>query len=605
MEKSLAKHNAAGQAGIITQDQKPVNAIAGIHKASTCNDDICSSPRKTSSERPLLARGSASSMRRMDSCLMQESFTARGGELRLSGRRGPKRQQTSKSLFNFWFAQVEISSSTTEQEDDVESDYILPMRLQARRISVRIVPSLRFLKTCLLFESGDSTPTVSYPGWDNRLRLIRTHPRGSAVAKAIRCADYIRFRQLLQNREVSPFDLVENWDSERSSTLFEMVAFRYIGSRQSNANLSAKSIFDIAKLLADSGVDCGIGKSLYFVLAWRKHAPEDVTMSLVRMILTKSRTDPYECFHNAPYTIADLFLDISMFIEQDEWDVSELPTSYEKYEGQGSWQHMDEIVAGMGQWVDLQKEKWRQIPSSLRKSKSHCLVEFGSRFVEEEWAQLCWLDERPAFWRSKQACEELFGTHFVTFQWPELYWRQEIPIFWHSRKRCLEYFGSFFTEIIWRRCLGLTCFEHLEGKGAYERFYKFDWTKSQRNEWINQMVNRWLSDPTTLRHSRQHCIAEYGTNFVQDELPSLLRADKVPEAEVLRVTDYGPDMEPPPPHPYWVSESESGSESEEYEAEDWELCSDSDSDNDSDNDGDKDSESDEEMNDGWETADEG
>lgn len=191
MEKSLAKHNASRQVGVLSQDQMSVDASASTHKASTCNDDMCSSHQETSSERPLLSSRCASSMERIDSCLMPKESAARSGGFMLSSKRGPKRQKTSKSLFNFWFAQIEIMSSTTEQEDDVESDYILPMRLQARRISFRIVPNLWFLKTCLLFESGDSTPTVSPPGWDNRLRGIRTHPHDSAVAKAIDDADYV------------------------------------------------------------------------------------------------------------------------------------------------------------------------------------------------------------------------------------------------------------------------------------------------------------------------------------------------------------------------------------------------------------------------------
>jgi hypothetical protein len=61
------------------------------------------------------------------------------------------------------------------------------------------------------------------------------------------------------------------------------------------------------------------------------------------------------------------------------------------------------------------------------------------------------------------------------------------------------------------------------------------------------MVNRWWKEDISLRHTRQHCIDQYGTNFVEEDLPSLLRMDGLQEEDIHRLTDYGPDMEPPPP----------------------------------------------------------
>lgn len=113
------------------------------------------------------------------------------------------------------------------------------------------------------------------------------------------------------------------------------------------------------------------------------------------------------------------------------------------------------------------------------------------------------------------------------------------------------------------------------------------------------MMNCWLKDVATLRHSRQHCIEQYGTNFVRDELPSLLRADGLPEEDVLRLTEYGGDMDPPPPRSFWEEADEygAGSETEESGADGGELSGDGADDDDGD--------SDAEKSDGWATADEG
>lgn len=626
--KSLAEHNASGRAGIVSTDQICGDMSTKFHKGSSYNDEICSLPGRKGSERTPQRRQGASSTIHLDSPLVRTRSTVCTRDLfqaAPSSIRGPKRQQTSKSIFNVWFGKIEITTSVTEQEDDVGSDYIFPMRLQARRTSFKLLPSPWFGKIGLLFESGHSRPTISHPGWDNRLRVLRTHQRDSAVCNAIKCADYVGFRQLLERREITPFDLAEN-DSHILEPLFGIVVNVFCKCAASHDLAKQTRLLDIARLLADSGVDCGVGRSLYFVILSMMFAPNDLALSLFRIIMTQSQSDPFE---GSSWTMARLEVPdskLSVIVKQDEWDLSEFRTLFEDYWGNGSFGCMVEKGSSDIEWRHIQKQRWRQKPAPLRRSRSHCLAEFGWTFVAGYWGKLCWLDERPTFWQSRQACEAAFGKWFMDFSWPglywkeelpsfrrsreacleafgelfvykdwpELYWRQELPTFWQSRKACLEEFRYRFVEELWPKCLGKTCFEVLEGKGAWGWFKNGGWRDMERNARITQMMTCWSREDATLRHSRQHCIDQYGTNFVQDELPALLRRGGLPEEDVLRLTEYSPDMEPPAPCPYWEVEDRPCPEHKKPGANEGERVRNNDSDGDSDS----------ETSDGWETADE-
>lgn len=630
IEKALAKHESSPQTALFSADQIPVDASTRLPRASVDNVRICSLSEGTSSESSAVQHGSAASLVRAGLCQAPTKSTARAEDSIQLSKRGPKRQKSSRSVFNVWFGWIEITSSITEQDIDVDRDYIHPIRAQARWTSFKLVPSLWFLQTGLLFESGNSRPTISQPGWDKRLRFIRTHPKDSAVVKAIEEADYIRFRRLLESGEISSFDVAE--DKRFSKSLFELAVSTVCEGPGLLDPWKRKSVFDIAKLLADSGSDCHVGWSLCSVANPAQVYNDDIDMKLFRIIMAHSQSDPFEGFSADSESLQRLIPDPSVFVMQDDWDLSELKILFEECRGKGSWEHVVESRESFLRWNGLQKQKWHQMPASLRRSESYCLVEFGWFFCDCYWGQLCWLDERPTFWKSKQSCEEFFGgafitnewptlywkeelppfwrskeacleafgSYFVSTEWPELCWKQELPSFWQSRETCREFFGSRFIESSWARCLGETCFDFLEGKGANVRAMESKWWDDKvRNEWIIRMINCWLSDAAPLRHSRQHCIKHYGANFVRVELPYFLRADGLKEEDVLRLTEYGVDMEPPHPRPYWeeVHEHEGGSKVEECRADDRKLGSNSADEDDVDSDG--------ETSDGWETADEG
>ncbi|ERF75689.1 hypothetical protein EPUS_01519 [Endocarpon pusillum Z07020] len=548
--------------------------------------------------------------------------------------RSPKRQKISKSVFNVWFGRIELTSSIIKQEDDIDSDYIPPTRLQARQTSFRLILNSWFLRFGVLFETGQSRPTISHPGWDNRLRVIRTHQGDSLVYNIIRRADYVGFRQLLESREVTPFDLVDSKDLFKGS-LFEAV-IRQFGIEDNKENpVMRRDWLNIAKLLADSGVDCGVGGSLFWIMFALALSLDEVTLSLFRIIMAQSQTDPFEDSGEA--IAKNLFVmvrhsQLSPLIKQDEWDLSEFTKLFDDYGGNGSFQFMVRTEGNTRKWGERQKQKWRRMPVSLRRSRSYCVAVFGSHFIKVLWPKLYWSDGKPAFWQSRQACEEFFGERFVDYEWPklyceeeipsfwrsreacleafgepfvnwdwpEMYWKQELPTFWHSRKACLEIFGEIFIKYNWPTCLGKTCFEFLEGKGAFGQPGMWICKGTNGNIWITQMVECWSKDDIPQRHLRQYCIDQYGVNFVREELPSLLRRDGLPEEEVVRLTEDGPDMEPPPPLPYWEYEDKSGLEYEESEDSQDEHDADSDAGSRGESDDEvSDGDSDDELSDGW------
>lgn len=105
----------------------------------------------------------------------------------------------------------------------------------------------------------------------------------------------------------------------------------------------------------------------------------------------------------------------------------------------------------------------------------------------------------------------------------------------------------------WPSLLQERSFDHVEGKGAWQNMSRlhpnfYCWENEDRESWIAAMVERWKLEEKNLRHSRPHCIQQYGTNFVGDEQPSLQRDfDGLPKGEIAELTQDGPDLVPPSP----------------------------------------------------------
>jgi hypothetical protein len=591
--KSLAQHNASEWPGAVPRDRTCGHMSTKIRDGSAHNDTYSPPPPQSPEGAPQLDQSASSTthinMPRVPtrSRICAEQLVHSAQPL----RRSPKRQKTRESIFNIWIGRIEMRTSVTEQEDDVDSKYSLPMCLQARQTTIKLLPSLWFLKTGLLFQSGNSRSTMSHPGWDNRLRVIRTHLDDSHVVQIIQGGDYVAFRQLLERREITPFDLVDTNFGEKS--LFELAAELYCYPVLNEADVKSK--LDIARLLADCGVDCGRGFSLHNVLFFVDATQYNAALSLFRVIMTQSQSDPFENSGASMVRVSshDKFK-LQLLHKQDEWDLSDFRELFRKWWGNGAFQFLvenGEESADLHAWSLLQVQKWQRMPAALRRSKPHCLTEFGKNFVQDKWGALCWAEERPAFW--------------------------------HSRKACLEEFDEIFVAFTWPRLLGKMRYEFLEGKGAWEQVRCF-WIDSGRDKWITMMKGYWSEKEATLRHSRRHCIDQYGTNFVQHELPSLLKRDGLAEQEILRLTSYDLDMEPPTPPPTsaykkefrrrfgsgmeCVSKSEIESE-DEYESEDdseseTESEGEYESEDESESGIESASEDDSEISDGWETADE-
>lgn len=187
----------------------------------------------------------------------------------------------------------------------------------------------------------------------------------------------------------------------------------------------------------------------------------------------------------------------------------------------------------------------------------------------------------------EKPCQEFFGESFVERSWAVLYWQIEVPPFWYSWKTCETFFGRTFMSRNWPSLLGERSLDHAEGQGAWQWLSTQDrdlrwWQGRMREEWIASVVIRWKSEEKDLRHCRQHCIEQYGTNFVTDELPRLLRDfDGFPEDEITELTQDGPDLVPPNPilrlahrceKEFWIYSDESNDDIEADEEDGWETA---------------------------------
>jgi hypothetical protein len=121
---------------------------------------------------------------------------------------GPKKQQRSTSTVNFWFGRIVIITTVTEREDRTGIDGLAPLRFHAKATQVFILPDTWLLKTGVWIQLGDSYPSICRPSWDNRLRVFRTHSGNSPVVQAIEKSGYLQFRRMLQDKEVTPHDMV-------------------------------------------------------------------------------------------------------------------------------------------------------------------------------------------------------------------------------------------------------------------------------------------------------------------------------------------------------------------------------------------------------------
>ena len=531
----LAKHDALGSTA--TPSKGKASKSRKVCEGDSCNEDTYSLPVRTTSDTPLPQCEGPSSELSSDLPHERKRLPLEVGSFlppeRLS-KRSPKRRRTNTSTYNLWFAQLAITTSQTEQEDEPGSDYLPPLHLQAKGTTLKLIPSSWFLRVGFLYESGHSLPTISHPGWDNRMRVFRTHPYQSPVVKAIYNADLLHFRQLLERREITPFDRIVHPNEDFMRSLFEHVTYAF-GTTFRSSNASSlekqKRHLDIARLLADSGVDCGSDESLYFFVTFMSseveeadEAATDPYMSLFRIIIAHSESDPFYGLGKSisyPHVCQS-----SVIVKQDVWDVSESKNIYNQSWGPGSFQNIVENGANHHYWLELQKQRWRDEPASLRSSKSHCMAEYGEEFVLSYWPELCWSEEKPTFWKSRETCEETFGKRFVEFTWPYLYWREELPSFWHSREACQEAFGSrfvechwpelhwrqelppfwhsrntclelfrgYFVERQWPKWLGQSRYEFLEGKGSWQRsrdYAEVDW---ERERWLDKNKDCWRED---------------------------------------------------------------------------------------------------------------
>lgn len=407
-------------------------------------------------------------------------------------RRSGKRQRSSESSYNTWFGRVIITTTITEQDEEYLPQPDRVFKLTAKRTMITLLPNIWFSNWGAKFQMGTTKPTNNHPLWDNRLRVFRTHLEDSPVDQVLRTGNFLEFRNMLERREVTPFDMVEDHSNDgKCGTLFEKALqelHHAVPIPHWKAPREAQGLFHIAKLLAYQGTDCGLGWSMYYVqlLAEASALRDTVALDLYYTILSYSETNPFESRTERIDTYS-----IRSFLAQDQWDLCDAQEQFESTYGKESWAALVLKRKSSYQWHVEQDNVWFLKERDIQLSKDHCLTVFGAQFVKYRWPQLCWKQEVPSFWRSKKQCEEFFGKRFVDMEWPQLYWEQERPLLWRSKQYCEQFFGEAFMIRKWPQLY-----------------------------WNQEVPSFW--------RSRKQCEEFFGEWFVEENWPRLYWEQEVP-----------------------------------------------------------------------------
>lgn len=499
-------------------------------------------------------------------------------------KKGLKKQRARTNSYNILFGRIVITTIETTQDGLSVAEYGEKYESIAKQLMITVISNTLFSNKGALVAIGSTRPTDSHPLWDTRLRLFRTHDSKSesSVVKVLKRGDYLSFRNMMERREVTPFDQI---GSSCSETLVKYIMDHLYYDIISIDKMDQQGAIRIIKLLADQGVDCGLGISMAQIQSGFS-LKFDQALDLYYVMLTHSETNPFRAYYDLDeWTFRS-------FLTQDKWDISDFQEEYEAIYGRGSWQSRVIKRVPPRIWRQSQSDAWFERPGSLRRSKIYCSNEFGKKFVQEIWPKLCWNEQIPSFWQSKEECEQIFGEYFVLRIWPLLYWKQEtpefcrskekcekffgisfvkyewpsldweleIPEFWHSWKACRNAFGYEFISCgTWARLLGPDCFEHVFGQGAWSDFVElyqdsgrlrlnwYDWLR----KWHSTCTIRWWYLNLRLRHSRSHTLFAFGLEFLKDtsdgSLIDLLQDDGLTVTEAEELVKDGPDLYCRPP----------------------------------------------------------
>ncbi|KAL9616893.1 MAG: hypothetical protein Q9160_008282 [Pyrenula sp. 1 TL-2023] len=249
-------------------------------------------------------------------------------------RRTGKRQRSSESSYNTWFGRIIITTTITERDEVYlpEPDQIF--KLTARRTMITLLPNILFSNWGAKFQMGTSRPADNHPLWDNRLRVFRTHLPGSPIYRVLERGDFLEFRNMLERREVTPFDDIQVYPrGSEYMTWFEKVM--QILEYDMPTSQSLQGQLDIAKLLADRGTDCGLGSSMFYLQIWVENVAgvhKKVALELYYTILSHSETNPFESDIRFIESYA-----IRSFLSEDDWDLYDARDQHERVPGRGSW----------------------------------------------------------------------------------------------------------------------------------------------------------------------------------------------------------------------------------------------------------------------------
>ena len=371
--------------------------------------------------------------------------------------KGPKKQKRTYVEYNLWFGKISVQTVITKQSE-IHTGRVI----SASQKRVTISPNLWFLRTSALFSSGGTSPSLGSPTLDLRFRIFNRVTRDSPIVKAIEAYDYSEVCQLLNNREATPFDVIE-YPGGYERGLFDIATSGLCKCLLHGASdplvsfQEAEALLQIAKLLADSGLDGhSAGRSVGHVL-WtsrqtmkkEKGRMEDILCDFAQLIMTKSETDPLRSIPRSDLWGSTAPVLRMFTIGQEEWDLEECKEYFVRRYGEGSWQASVLDCLDSEQWVSRQCETWNSEELSFQSSKNMIQRKYGYSFINIIWPEAFWAKEYLPIRRSKEACIKRYGLDFVQNERPFLQtqlWVREPKAIGRSRRACLKLFGPDFVE---------------------------------------------------------------------------------------------------------------------------------------------------------------
>jgi hypothetical protein len=261
------------------------------------------------------------------------------------------------------------------------------IRPALRNVHATIVLRLKpwLLNINLMLQKGSTFLKPADPLLNCRsLRVFYTITDHDApILKAIESSDYRWFRELMQTRRATPFDIID-WPNHVDFTLFQYL----LGCGKENVQVP-----NMAYLLAESGgVTYGDGGFSVYQFADSRSRSDDskIDTALLEIIIRHSASNPCSDLSSLvsqgqPETVSK---SIPKILSQDEWDTEECKPAIEEEFGPGSWDFLCLKANAYSDWRNQQELCWWGLCKEIGRSRGHCRRLFGTWFLVDLFDEL-------------------------------------------------------------------------------------------------------------------------------------------------------------------------------------------------------------------------